>query len=262
MRILHLFTPKKVILLSGLVGTAVGALIGIHFLKKGFNLGRAVRMPTAAGWAVPAIMAMLLIFLLVKPDFIFFSQAGPGSRHVPLLIGLGIGLVVGFLAQRTRMCFVGAWRDLFLVTDSYLVLAIVGVLVGGFALNIALGQFSLGFDNQPISHADHLGNFLGMTVVGLGAILVGGCPLRQLIMAGEGDTDAGVTVLGLLVGAAVAHNFGLASSAAGPTMGGKAAVVIGLLVVLALGFVFREKIAAVHRIVAKGQVEQSTTDSK
>ena len=37
--------------------------------------------------------------------------------------------------------------------------------------------------------------------------------------------------LGLLVGAAFAHNFGLASSADGPTFNGKVAVILGIVVV-------------------------------
>ncbi|MCL2817464.1 MAG: hypothetical protein FWD39_03635 [Clostridiales bacterium] len=35
-------------------------------------------------------------------------------------VSLAIGLVLGFLAQRSRMCFIGGWRDYFLVKDTYL----------------------------------------------------------------------------------------------------------------------------------------------
>ncbi|MBQ6650528.1 MAG: hypothetical protein IJM67_04675, partial [Atopobiaceae bacterium] len=41
-----------------------------------------------------------------------------------------------------------------------------------------------------------------------------GCPLRQMILAGQGSCDSAVTFLGMLVGAAFAHNFGLAGAAA------------------------------------------------
>ena len=58
--------------------------------------------------------------------------------------------------------------------------------------------------------------------------------MRQLILAGEGNTDSAVTFLGLLVGAAFAHNFGLASSGEGPTANGKIAVIIGIVVVTAI----------------------------
>ena len=41
--------------------------------------------------------------------------------------------------------------------------------------------------------------------------------------------------LALLLGAAFAHNFGLASSGTGPTDNGKIAVIIGIIVVIIIG---------------------------
>ena len=70
-----------------------------------------------------------------------------------------------------------------------------------------------------------------MMLAGFGCVLLGGCPLRQLVLAGEGSADSAVTVLGLMAGAACAHNFGLASSGEGPTAAGRVAVVIGLVAV-------------------------------
>ncbi len=57
-----------------------------------------------------------------------------------------------------------------------------------------------------------LWNILGMYTVGFAAVLAGGCPLRQLILAGQGSSDSAVTVVGMFVGAAICHNFGLAAS--------------------------------------------------
>ena len=50
-------------------------------------------------------------------------------------------------------------------------------------------------------------------------------------------------MIGLAVGAAFAHNFGLASSGEGPTANGKIAVLIGILVVavIACANTFRKK---------------------
>ena len=74
-----------------------------------------------------------------------------------------------------------------------------------------------------------------MALAGFGCVLLGGCPLRQLVLAGEGNTDSAVTVFGLMVGAAIAHNFGLASSGEGPTANGKIAVVAGIVVLAVIG---------------------------
>lgn len=70
--------------------------------------------------------------------------------------------------------------------------------------------------------------------MGLGSVLLGGCPLRQLILAGEGNTDSAVTVLGMFVGAAFCHNFGLASSASGTTANGRIACILMLVVMLVI----------------------------
>jgi YedE family putative selenium metabolism protein len=228
--------------ITGLAGVAVGALAGIFFLKRGYNLGRAVRIPAVAGWIVPSAMVVLLLLAIFKPGFIFSSEQGPGSQHAILGISLGAGLLVGFLAQRTRMCFVGAWRDIFLIRDGYLMSAVVACFIGALVFNLILGQFHLGFAGQPIAHNNHLWNFLGMVLVGLAATLLGGCPLRQLIMSGEGDTDAGLTILGLFAGAAFAHNFGLASSSTGPSALGPLAVIIALVITICLGLLMRARL--------------------
>ena len=67
-------------------------------------------------------------------------------------------------------------------------------------------------------------------------------PFRQLILAGQGSGDSAVTFLGMLFGAAMAHNFGLASAAAkaatdteaavagGPSIYGKVAVIVCIVV--------------------------------
>ena len=123
------------------------------------------------------------------------------------------------------------------------------ILISALVCNLILTgatdgtYFHLAFDGQPIAHTDGLWNCLGMVLVGFGCVLLGGCPLRQLVLSGEGSSDSAVTVLGLIVGAAFAHNFGLASSAEGPTANGKIAVVIGLAVVAAIGCLntFRKK---------------------
>ncbi|GAB6274744.1 MAG: YedE family putative selenium transporter [Peptococcaceae bacterium] len=228
--------------LVGILGIIFGAFLGIQFLKQGFNLGRAAKIPTVAGWIMPVGMIVLLLFCLFKPAFIFTSVKGPGSLHAALGISLVAGLIIGFLAQRTRMCFVGGWRDLILIKDTHLFGAIAAFLIGVFLGNLFLNQVNWGFVGQPVAHTNHLWNFLGMTLGGLAATLLGGCPLRQLILTGEGDTDAGVTVLGLFTGAALAHNFLLASSKEGPSAFGPWAVIIGLVFILLVGFFMREKI--------------------
>ncbi|MGN0976080.1 MAG: YedE family putative selenium transporter [Gemmiger sp.] len=220
--------------LFGLAGFAAGILCGVFFLNRGYTLRRTYRLPATEGAVLPAVMAALLVLLVAAPSFVFFSQEGPGSKHAPLLISLAAGLVVGALAQRTRLCMVGGIRDFALFGETKLLLGFAAILVAALAGNLITGRFNPGFAGQPVAHTDGLWNALGMLLAGYGCVLLGGCPLRQLVLSGEGNADSAVTVLGLLVGAAFAHNFGLASSADGPTAAGKIAVLIGLAVVTAI----------------------------
>jgi hypothetical protein len=80
-----------------------------------------------------------------------------------------------------------------------------------------------------------------MTLVGFASVLIDGCPFRQLIKAGQGDTDAAVASLGMLTGGALVYVWLIGSSSAGPTLPGKIAVLLGFAVSLAVAFSFRRK---------------------
>jgi YedE family putative selenium metabolism protein len=238
----------------GLAGLTAGIWIGVLFLKSGYTLGRSQKEMKFSGWIFPAAMMALLLLLLVAPQLgrtaegtpagpIFFSLKGPGSQHAPLLISLVVGLAVGFLAQRTRLCTMGAIRDVILIRNTHLLRGILGILITAFIVNLLLGQFKAGFSDQPIAHTNQPWNFLGMALSGLAFVLAGGCPGRQLFLAGEGDGDAAVFATGMIMGAGFAHNFSTASSAAGPGPFGPIAVIIGLTFCMVVGFAMREKIA-------------------
>ena len=221
----------------GFIGFVCGILVGVFFLNRGYSLKRTYKLSSLEGANFSILQIILLVLLIAAPVFIHFSTEGPGSLHAPLLISLGAGLIVGALAQRTRLCMVGGIRDVVLFREWKLLIGFLAILISALVCNLILTgvtsgtYFTAGFAGQPVAHTDGLWNFLGMLLAGYGCVLLGGCPLRQLVLAGEGNTDSAITVIGLAVGAAFAHNFGLASSGEGPTANGKIAVILGILAV-------------------------------
>lgn len=131
--------------------------------------------------------------------------------HAPFFVALAVALVVGVLAQKARLCMVGGIRDLLIFRDCHLLYGFVAIFLTILVGNLALGKFHFAFSGQPIAHSAGMWNFLGMVIVGWGSVLLGGCPLRQLILAGSGNGDSAVTVFGMIAGAALAHNFALAA---------------------------------------------------
>ncbi|MCL2154361.1 MAG: YedE family putative selenium transporter [Leptospirales bacterium] len=234
--------------ITGLLGLIVGVAIGVIFFKNGYTLGRSNKLKKSSGWVFPAFMVMLLIMLALKFKVsetgpVFMSANGPGSQHAPLLISLGAGLIIGILAQRSRFCTIGSIRDIILVRDFHLAKGVLAFLIAAAVFNIIYGQFKPGFYDQPIAHPVHVMNFLGMVLAGLAFTLAGACPGRQLILAGEGDSDAAIFVMGMIFGAGISHNFLIASSGAGPGTFGLSGVIIGLVFCLIVGFTMRDKIA-------------------
>lgn len=231
----------------GLAGLASGIFIGTFFIRKGFNLGRSRKTYPIVGLVIPAFMMGLLILLVWNPafedgtDVIKTSLAGPGSMYAPIALSLGIALAVGFFAQRSRFCTVAGIRDSILIKDYHLLLGVIALVIAAFASNLVLDQFNPGFEDQPVAHTDHLWNFMGMMLAGLAFVLAGGCPGRNLVLSGEGNTDSGIFVVGMLAGAAFSHNFRLASSPTGTGDWGPAAVITGLIICVIVGLTMRDK---------------------
>ncbi len=232
----------------GLAGLIFGIWLGAQFLKKGYNLGRTQPTYTSVGWLMPLIMLGFLVLMLIYPyvpgepknGVLFYSLKGPGAMHAPLAVSLVVGLAIGFLAQRTRFCTMGSLRDMILFRQAHLLKGFLTMVVFAFITNLVVGQFHPGFEGQPVAHTQHVWNFAGMMLAGLAFALAGGCPGRQLFLAGEGNGDSSVFIFGMIVGAGFSHNFGLASSPKGVGPHGIAAVIIGMAVCLFIGFTMRK----------------------
>jgi len=214
----------------GLFGFAAGIFGGIFFLNKGYSLKRTYDVSKTDGLLTPISSLILLGILVLVPSILILSTEGPGSMHAPLLVALIAGLVMGAVGFISRLCFVAGIRDSVLFKSFSMLGAFVALIIAGIIGNLIFGSFNPGFEGQPIAHTDGLWNFLGMTLVGFCSILLGGCPFRQLVLAGSGNSDSAVTVLGMIAGSAFAHNFGMASSSAGVTENG----IIGFVVVSAV----------------------------
>lgn len=143
-------------LLGGL-GFVLGILAGVFFLKKGYSLKRSYSMAKLEGFLFPAIQVVVFILLVAAPAFIYFTEAGggPGAKHAAVLISLAAGLIVGALAQRTRLCMVGGIRDVVLFREPKLLMGFGAILISALVCNLILTgatdgtYFHLAFEGQP-----------------------------------------------------------------------------------------------------------------
>ncbi|CAK8719693.1 MAG: hypothetical protein CDV28_101197 [Candidatus Electronema aureum] len=228
--------------IAAVLGLMFGIWLGSRYIRAGSVLDRDRELPQINGYILPGIGLLLLLFALLQPGFIQQGATGPAAQHAPLLVSLAVGLLIGALSQRSGLCITGGLRNFFLFREKTLLMGIIAAFGSALLVSLVSGQFNLGFYDQPGAHSDNLWSFLAMVLVGLAAVIVDGCPFRQLVKAGQGDVDAGLTCFGMLTGAAFVVSWQLRSTSAGPEFNGKIATLAGLIFCLTVVLAYRRKI--------------------
>ena len=216
----------------GAVGLIAGVGTGVFFERRGYRVGSTSVVHPGVGVLGPlAFLGILGLFLARQ-----LTGPGPGDVGAPAhafwLTSLGVATVAGVLLSWTGFCAVSATRQIFSGPRLMLIAAIL-LILGYMVVLVLLAEFKGGVDGQPAAHGDHLWSILALYLVGLTGCLAGGCPVRQVVMAGEGNGDAFCSVVGIMLGGALAHNLGWAASGKGTTDASHYVVVIGIVVSVA-----------------------------
>ena len=122
---------------------------------------------------------------------------------------LVIGIILGYLGQRSRMCFIGGIRDFILVRDTYLLRGLIAFGLTAW-LAFPLARLVTGADTGPFGLSDAL--TLGLTIlggfgVGFFSTLANGCPFRQHVLAAQGTASSIAYLAGFFAGAVIFHSW-------------------------------------------------------
>jgi hypothetical protein len=118
---------------------------------------------------------------------------------------LATGLIIGFLGQNSRMCFVGGFRDFLLVRDKGLLEGLFAFFITSWIISFLFERFGLITTNYPtlfesVFSVYGLVTLIGGFILGIAATLSGGCPLRHHIMLGQGRLDSSFFFIGFYIG--------------------------------------------------------------
>ena len=127
------------------------------------------------------------------------------------LSSLGLGLIVGYLGQRSRMCSIGGLRDFVLVRDTALLKGVGAMLVAAWvafgAIRVIAGSDAgfglLAAGTTPSGITACAAILVGALLLGFVATLSGACPLRQHVLAGQGRVGAWAFLAGFYIAAVV-----------------------------------------------------------
>ena len=187
------FSATSALSLAGpamMIGLIVGSFIGLKLLvweitylspavlKKSASSSQGDTKPSSQQPLAGFIIILIALGLVFTYDHFDYSTRGGF---------LLFGLIIGILMQRTRFCFVRAFRDPFMTGESESTRAVaMAVIIGAIGFSI-LKWTDLKDWDVFVSPGFWTGSLIGGTVFGLGMSLSGGCGTSSLWRAGEGQ---------------------------------------------------------------------------
>ena len=117
-----------------------------------------------------------------------------------ILSGGLIGLIFGFILQRTRFCLTGGFRDMYIARNNTLFYAfLIAITVESIGV---LFLIKLGIVGNPYEEFSVLGAIVGSYLFGIGIVLAGGCATGTWYRAGEGLLGSWVALFFYMTSAA------------------------------------------------------------
>ena len=194
------FSATSALSMSGftmMAGLMIGVYIGLRLLILEVNhLDFASSAPagktTGDGMLTRNIQQKLGILVLVCG--LVIATVYDGFDYSVRAGFLLFGLIIGVVMQRSRFCFVKAFREPFLTGDGEMTKAVIlAVVIGVLGFSILKWTDLKDWDAQ-VASAFWLGSLLGGAIFGIGMSLSGGCATGCLWRAGEGQIKLWVAI--------------------------------------------------------------------
>jgi uncharacterized membrane protein YedE/YeeE len=171
------------------VGLMIGAVTGLKLLLWTLeHISWGMQAPAAGGagsreWY--PLLGILVAAAIIAWSFIwsYAADAKLASRAVVIIAGFAIG----FIMQRSRLCFARGFREPFMTAEGDMTKAMLLALALAIPLALLLFQKKVTDPYTAIPPTFWLGSLLGGAIFGVGMIFAGGCASGSLWRAAEGN---------------------------------------------------------------------------
>ncbi|WP_350344741.1 YeeE/YedE thiosulfate transporter family protein [Proteinivorax tanatarense] len=145
----------------------------------------------------------LILAIIITGISVYFFSANSSKLGVLLILGTAMG----FIIQRSRLCFAGSIRNSIMLGNVKLLKSVVIALIvasfGFFILQyIAVGDSINIIVEQVPGQIKPVGihTVIGAVIFGIGMVMAGACVSGSLIRSGEGFILQLMVILGIVVG--------------------------------------------------------------
>ncbi len=201
-------------------GTYVGLRIYMWLLNRGWGTpGKAIEVPFNVQVILGIILSVLIVLMILMIDkkvSTYSPALGLGSVQVAVSTLIFFGVILGIINQRTRFCFVRAFREPFMTGEgemtraaalALILAAIFGAVVKFSPLTAILeipdvqDILSIEMTAPPsvkammVAPSFPIGSLIGGFIFGVGMTLAGGCSVGSMWRAGEGSIKNMIAIL-------------------------------------------------------------------
>jgi uncharacterized membrane protein YedE/YeeE len=173
---------------------------GLSQTAAALIIGGSRDAPATARPAQPYLGAVLLLALLLWA--VAYERTGYADRGIILLFGV----LLGVISQRSRVCFVQAFREPFLTGDTRhtraMLLALLISALGFLLIKAAIFEKA----NEFVRPTFWLGSVTGGLLFGVGMVLAGGCGGGTIWRAGEGHAKLWLALAGYVFSASLVRD--------------------------------------------------------
>jgi len=204
------------------LGFLIGTIVALKYLLwemealPGISMGKSCTLLPGSGkksgWQRWLGWILLVVIIIIVNQY---TSKGTSNMKV-LGWHIMIGVLLGFILQRSRYCIVRAFREPFMTGESSAPVAIIlSLIVALFGFTL-IKYFGVGNARELSIRAIELksvyGNFwlralIGGFIFGLGMTIAGGCAVGTLWRAGEGHIKLWMSAIGFTIMAPLSKGF-------------------------------------------------------
>jgi len=183
-----------------MIGLLAGAYVGLRIYMKSLSEtespGRVINIPRDLQFYLGLTLILIIGLVLFMWERIIYV----GMFEISASSLLFFGVILGLINQRTRFCFVRAFREPFMTGDATMtkaaVLAITVAAAGGYIVKKSPVLSIVAEDVQPmmVQPSFWFGSLVGGFIFGIGMVLAGGCSVGSMWRAGEGSLKSAIAL--------------------------------------------------------------------
>jgi uncharacterized membrane protein YedE/YeeE len=180
----------------------IGTFLGVRYLLwemeelPGMSSGKSATILAATSHRTSFQPLAGVIVLVIAASLVLMYDVGTEDVFIGFVL---VGLIIGFVLQRSRFCIVRALREPFIGGDSKPAVAIMSGILVALVAFVVIKYLGLGSETAMVATSYWVPSLIGGIIFGFGMTIAGGCTVGSTWRAGEGHVKLWLALVGIII---------------------------------------------------------------